>query len=127
MFISCLSGYIWLYFGLTSSNFENKSVGVCIIKHATNIPCPTCGTTRSVILLMKGNFIEALQINPLGYIIAIIMFVSPLWIAIDIATKNKTFFKFYQKLEIKIKKPHYAISLIMLMIFNWIWNITKGI
>jgi len=127
MFIACLAGYVWLYFGLTSNNIENKSVEICMIKHTTNIPCPSCGSTRSVISLTKGNFHEALLINPLGYIIAIIMLLSPLWITIDIATKKKTLFEFCQKIEIKLKKPQYTIPLILLMIFNWIWNITKGI
>jgi len=127
MFTACLAGYVWLYFGLTNNNTEYKSVGVCMIKHTTNIPCPSCGSTRSVISLTKGNFHEALLINPLGYILAVIMFLSPLWIFIDIITKKKTLFEFYQKIENKLKKPQYAIPLILLVIFNWIWNITKGL
>ena len=127
MYIACIAGYIWLYFGLTTDGSENKSVEVCLIKHITNIPCPSCGSTRSVILLTKGNFNEALSINPLGYIIATIMLLTPLWITIDIASKRKTFFDFYQKIETYLKKPLYAIPLILLVIINWFWNITKGL
>ena len=127
MGLTCAAGYAWLYFSFSNIIFENKSVDVCIIKHVTNIPCPSCGSTRSVILLSKGNFIEALLINPFGYIVAIIMLLAPLWIIIDIATKKKTLFELYQKIEIKLQKPKYAIPLILVVIFNWIWNITKGI
>lgn len=126
MFIACLAGYIWLYIGLTKQT-ENKSVEVCLIKHTTNIPCPSCGSTRSVISLTKGNFIEALKINPLGYIVAIIMFLTPLWITVDIATKRETLFEFYRKIEKYLKRPQYIIPLILLVIINWIWNITKGL
>jgi hypothetical protein len=127
MFIACTAGYMWLYFSLTMDVTENNLVEVCLIKHITNIPCPSCGSTRSVISLTKGNLIEAFNINPLGYIIAIIMLVTPLWIVIDIASRRKTFFELYQRIETYLKRPLYAIPLILLVIINWFWNITKGL
>ena len=59
LLIACVVGYIWLYYSITSNVTKNKSVEVCLIKHATNIPCPSCGSTRSMISLTKGNFVEA--------------------------------------------------------------------
>lgn len=125
--IACLAGYIWLYFGLTNNISGNQSVEVCIIKHATNIPCPSCGSTRSVISLTQGKFIEAFTINPLGYIVAGIMFLAPVWILLDIARKRKSLLDFYLKVEDYLRQPKYAIPLILLVIINWIWNITKGL
>jgi len=125
IFIACMAGYIWLYYCLNNSETKNKSFEVCIIKHTTNIPCPSCGSTRSIISLTKGDFFEALRINPLGYIVAFLMLLSPLWIFIDIITKRKTLYEFYKKTEIYLKKPLYAMPLILLVIINWIWNITK--
>lgn len=125
--IACLAGYVWLYFGLTNDYIQFKSLQVCPIKHITNIPCPSCGSTRSVILLTQGNFIQAFRINPIGYIIAFIMLLTPIWITLDIAFKRKTFFVFYKKIETYLKRPQYAIPLILLVIINWIWNITKGL
>jgi hypothetical protein len=124
---ACLAGYIWLFFALQNNHTLNISVEVCLINHFTNIPCPSCGSTRSLISLIKGNFIEALKTNPIGYLIAIIMFFTPLWIIIDLITKRKTLFEFYQKTETFLKKPKFAIPLILLVILNWIWNITKGL
>ena len=60
-------------------------------------------------------------------IVALIMLICPLWIAIDIATKRKTLFEFYQKIETKLRRPDYAITLILLLVLNWIWNIIKGV
>ncbi len=125
LFLACIAGYIWLYFGLNIT--ETKSFEVCLVKHTTNIPCPSCGSTRSIISLTKGNFVEALIINPLGYIVAVILFSAPLWIAVDLVTKRKTLFEFYQKIETYLNKPRYAIPLVLLVIINWIWNITKGL
>jgi hypothetical protein len=127
LFIACLAGYIWLYFSITKNIAENNSAEVCLIKHVTNIPCPSCGSTRSVISLTKGDFIGALNINPIGYLVAIIMLIAPIWILVDTVRNAKTLFDFYQKIEFYLKQPKIAIPLILLLIINWIWNITKGL
>ena len=127
MFIACFAGYIWLYFGLSQEHSMSKPIEVCLIKQFTNIPCPSCGSTRSILSLTKGNFIEAFSVNPMGFLIAIIMFLLPLWIIADITAKRTTLFNFYQKTETYLKRPQFAIPLILLVIINWIWNITKGL
>ena len=127
LLIACVAGYIWLYYSIKSNTTEKKSVEVCLIKHATNIPCPSCGSTRSVISLTKGNFVEAFDLNPVGYIVALIMLIAPVWIITDMILRNNSLFKCYQKIENHLKKPKYAIPLILLVIINWIWNITKGL
>lgn len=126
IFISCLTGYIWLYYVAKKSITETStSVEACFLKHTLNIPCPSCGSTRSIISLTKGHFTEALFINPLGYLIALIMVIAPLWIIYDISTQRKTLFEFYLKMEYYLRKPYLATPLIFLVIINWIWNITK--
>ena len=127
LLIACVAGYIWLYYSITSNVTENKSVEVCLIKHTTNIPCPSCGSTRSIISLTKGNFVEAFDLNPIGYIVALIMLIAPVWIIVDIILRNNSLFVCYQKIESHLKKQKYAIPLILLVIINWIWNITKGV
>ena len=127
LLIACVAGYIWLYYSITSNVTENKSVEVCFIKNATNIPCPSCGSTRSIISLTKGNFVEAFELNPIGYVVALIMLISPFWIISDVIFKNNSLFKCYQILERHLKKPKYAIPLVLLVIINCVWNITKGL
>jgi hypothetical protein len=106
---------------------ENKSVDVCLIKQLTNIPCPSCGSTRSVISLSKGDFKDAFEINPIGYIVAFIMLISPLWIIADIKLNSNSLFNCYQNIENHLKKLKYSIPLILLVMINWIWNIKKGL
>ncbi len=125
--IACFAGYIWLYYSISNKIVEKKSVEVCLIKHVTNVPCPSCGSTRSIVSLTRGDFFDAFKINPFGIVVATIMLIAPIWIIFDIATRKKTFYVFYQKIENYIRKPKYAISLILLVIINWIWNITKGL
>jgi hypothetical protein len=127
IFIACVAGYIGLYYIISSNVIENKTMDVCLIKHTTNIPCPSCGSTRSIISLTKGNFVDALSTNPIGLLIAIIMLIAPVWIIKDVIQGNNSLFSFYQSIEKQLKKPKYAIPLILLIIINWIWNINKGI
>jgi hypothetical protein len=127
LIITCFAGYFWLYYNSSANITVNNSVEVCLIKHVTNIPCPSCGSTRSIISMINGNFIDALNINPIGYIIAAIMLIAPIWIIIDIIKRDNTLYDFYQIIENQIKKPKLAIPLIFLLLINWIWNISKGL
>ncbi len=36
----------------------------CVFKAMTGIPCPTCGSTRAVILLSQGHLLSAFRVNP---------------------------------------------------------------
>jgi len=125
--IACVAGYIWLYYNISSNLTENKSVEICLVKHAINIPCPSCGSTRSIISLSKGNLIEAFELNPLGYLVAFIMLIAPVWVIVDLLLSKNTLLKSYHKIECLLKKRKYAIPLIILIIVNWVWNITKGL
>lgn len=127
LFIACLVGYIWLYFSITRSNAGNIAAEVCLIKNISNIPCPSCGSTRSVVSLSHGDFIGALNLNPIGYLLAFILLVAPIWIIADAIMKSNSLFYCYKKTETYLRKPKFAIPLIFLLLFNWIWNITKGL
>lgn len=127
MFLACIVGYGWLYFSNVQYLTGHKSVEVCLIKYITGIPCPSCGVTRAIILLTEGNIVEALRINPLGFIVAIIMLAAPIWIVLDVVAKSNTLVDFYRRVESYLRSPHYAIPLALLIMSNWIWNIMKGL
>ena len=127
MIIACVAGYIWLYIGITNEQSVFKPVEVCFIKHFTNIPCPSCGSTRAILSLTKGNFNEAFNINPMGFLVAFIMLFTPLWILVDVVAKKNTLFTFYQKMDTYLKRPKIAIPLLIIVVINWIWNINKGL
>jgi hypothetical protein len=123
LFIACLAGYFWLYLGVKGSH----TVEICLIKRTTDIPCPSCGSTRSVVSITEGHFAEALRLNPLGYVIAFIMLVTPPWLLVDLLQKRDSLFSSYQKAEAVLRKPQFAIPLTVLIVINWIWNISKGL
>ena len=78
-------------------------------------------------MLLHGDFLQSLLINPFGIIIAAIMLIAPIWIFVDVAARKSTLLEFYRKTEAVLKKPAMAISLVIFVVINWIWNITKGL
>ncbi len=125
LLIACLAGFIYLFYSIQKE--QQETVGVCIIKNVTGYACPSCGTTRAVLLLFKGKITDSLLLNPFGIIVAFIMTVLPVWVLTDIVLKKETFFKAYKKTESIIRKPWLAIVLILLVLLNWIWNLYKNL
>jgi len=46
---------------------------VCQMRRLTGIPCPTCGMTRSLAMLAKGEWRRACQYHPLGPVVAAVI------------------------------------------------------
>lgn len=124
---ACCVGYAWLFFNISENFTDFNNFTVCLFKEVTHVPCPSCGTTRGVISLSKGHFLEAIYTNPFSVIIAAIMIIAPIWIVLDVVRKKRTLFQFYQKAEKLLIKPKIAIPLIVFVLLNWIWNIAKGL
>jgi hypothetical protein len=125
LLLACTTGYIWLYWGLNGA--QQHSIGLCLIKQLTNIPCPSCGSTRAILSLLHGNIAASLYLNPFGLIVAVILLFVPIWIAIDLVAQKATLYRFYHQIDKTLKKPLYAVPLVLLVVINWIWNITKGL
>ena len=123
----CVAGYIWLFLNLYTGLSQTHQTSICILKHATGIPCPSCGSTRSIVAILQGHFSEALQWNPLGFLLFLILILSPIWILFDIVTKKESLLRFYIRTEIKFKQKKIAIPAIALLMLNWYWNICKGL
>jgi hypothetical protein len=125
LLIACLAGFIYLFYSIQKE--QQETVGVCIIKNVTGYACPSCGTTRAVLLLFNGKITDSLLLNPFGMIVAFIMTVLPVWVLTDIVLKRETFFKAYKKAETIIRKPWIAIVLTLIVLLNWLWNLYKNL
>lgn len=125
----CLLGFLILIQEIYNqkSNAKNANIGFCIIKSTTNIPCPSCGSTRSAVQLLNGNIINAIKLNPFGLLIAGFLFFIPFFILYDIIFRKKILEKIYYKSEQVLKNKKIFIGLIVVIIINWIWNIKKGL
>ena len=120
------AGYGWLAWSLWHYNLHSAFTP-CPFKNVTGIACPSCGSTRSLTKIAQGNFYDALLTNPLGFIIAAILIIFPLWLLYDIVFSKDSLHKSYIKFENTLKIKWVAIILISLIIANWAWNIFKGL
>ena len=123
LFLACILGHVYLWYSIFSTDAHHLTV--CMIKNITGYPCPSCGTTRAMQLLVKGNLTTSLKMNPFGIVVAILMAIAPIWILIDVVLKKDTFYHSYKKTEVIIRTKWLAIFLIVLVALNWIWNIYK--
>ncbi len=121
----CAAGYAWIYYNLITA--ADNEVHACIFKSVAGIPCPSCGSTRSVISLMQGDIVQAVLWNPMGLFLLISMALIPLWIAYDLFNKKRTLFIAYRKAELFFSRKRFAITALLLLLANWMWNIYKGL
>lgn len=121
--IACFIGSLYLLYHLNSTATDTPTV--CFIKTVTGYPCPSCGTTRAIVLLSKGEVLDSILQNPFGLLIGFCMLVLPFWISYDVLFKKATFHQFYLKTESVLRKPKVAVPLIVIVILNWIWNLYK--
>src|SRR4051812_30914080 len=97
-----LAGYGWIVW-FSFKRIHSHTFSPCLFKNATGIACPSCGSTRSVLLISQGDFTGALLLNPLGIIMAAIMLIAPFWLLYDVSLKKDTLYNSYQKAENTIR------------------------
>lgn len=124
---ACSAGYTWLYFNLAGVSSGGGTLGVCLFKRLSGLPCPSCGTTRSIVALIHGDVAGALALNPLGVAMAVILVVAPLWAAFDLVASKHTLWRCHQRAESLLRAPRYALPLILLLLLNWCWTVAKGL
>ena len=76
---------------------------------------------------MIGDIQSALFWNPFGIILMTILIVSPFWISYDVVSRKETLLKAYIKTELILKRKWIVLPAILLVMLNWIWNISKGL
>lgn len=124
-FIALISGYAWFIWSYNKYNAHSEFTP-CVFKNVTGVPCPSCGSTRSVVLITEGNFTNAFLVNPMGYLAAFILLFFPLWLLYDIILRKDTLYKSYRRFESTLKIKWVAVIMVTAVIINWIWNICKG-
>ena len=71
--------FVWSVLGLTlvwlSAHFH-RPVQLCLIKHVTGVPCPTCGFTRGALSLLGGHLVQSWLYNPLLYSVLALFFAA---------------------------------------------------
>lgn len=69
----------------------------------------------------------ALKWNPFGLILMAILVISPIWMLYDVVRQKATLFNAYKNSEQFLERKRIAITAILIVLLNWIWNIYKGL
>ena len=126
--LAVVSGYTWIILNIVINNISDLSAPVlCVFKTVTGIPCPSCGSTRSVLSIINGDFSRAMHHNPIGFILALTLIILPLWLIFDSVTGKRSMQNFYNRAEFYLKKKALIVPLIVIILAIWVWNIFKGI
>jgi hypothetical protein len=118
-------GYLWLGWSVISMESEKEVPLGCLFKFVYGFPCPSCGTTRSILQFVSGDIFGSLTTNPLGLISMVALLVVPFWAILDVTLGKRGLIRFYRAAEIWIRTPLVGIPIILLVLVNWIWNIAK--
>lgn len=121
-----LAGYFWVILNHYLLKTNKPTLNVCLFRQATGIPCPSCGTTHAILSITKGNFRQALDENILGFPVAMMLVIFPVWILIDLIRKKESFYQFYFWAESFLRKKWVAYFALVFLLANWGWNILKN-
>jgi hypothetical protein len=128
-FIGCLllAGYAWLAWNAAGSAAHRAVPAGCMFKAVLHMPCPSCGTTRAILLLLHGDLSGSLLLNPFGAILFLALVVTPVWLLVDMLGNRESLYRFYMAAErVLTRKAWISVPLISLVIANWLWNISKS-
>ena len=120
-----LAGYSWVLLNQYLIQTSKPVFSVCLFRNVTGIPCPSCGTTHSVMSITKGDFGQALNENILGFPVSIMLVLFPVWILWDLIRNKESFYQFYLRSEFLLRKKWVAWSALVLLLANWGWNILR--
>jgi hypothetical protein len=120
-------GFGWVAWNLFYFQQSSPGLEICVLKNVAGLPCPSCGTTRSILHLLHGDLSTALFMNPFGIIAFIGMVVFPFWIIYDYWNAKGSLWTCYLQFIKFFSNKKFSFVVIVLVLLNWIWNIQKGI
>jgi hypothetical protein len=120
-------GFGWVAWNLFYFQQSSPGLEICVLKNTVGLPCPSCGTTRSVLHVVQGDLSTALLMNPFGIIVFIGLVVIPFWILYDYWNVKRTLWTCYLQFINFFSNKKFSFVVIVLVVLNWIWNIQKGL
>ena len=112
-------GAIWLLLNVVFK----VDIHVCPIKIVFGIPCPACGMTRAVELLLNGDCLGAFLMNPNILFIVLLTVAAPVLLLSRFVT-NVDYIGILNK---RLNRPSFMIPFFIFEIVIWIYNLYRGI
>ena len=91
---------------------------LCHFRRLTGVECPTCGSTRAVRAMMRGDLLGALTANPLmtTFVVGIV-----LWFVVRIVAQRRV--------VVEASRAWHRWTVVLLLgalLVNWGWVIWRG-
>ncbi|MBQ8422860.1 MAG: DUF2752 domain-containing protein [Coprobacter sp.] len=98
-----LVSYLLILLWVTYQFFSPEGIFIqCPSKLLYGIPCPGCGTTRACLMLIHGEFLNAMMMNPNCLLAMIYIGLTPILFLIDVTTKRASLYMIYLWIETKL-------------------------
>jgi hypothetical protein len=118
-----VSGILWIVLNAAGL----ISFSPCPFHLITGWACPSCGTTRAIMALIHGNIAGSLLINPIAIVVCLLLLCFGLCWTWDLLTGRNTRVRIIERFGLLIQRRRVALPLVVLVLANWIWNISKGL
>lgn len=121
----CLCAYIGLYYHLS---FERQgSFTLCLSKLFFHLPCPACGTTRGIIMLFRGQPLDAFRMNPNSFLVLLVLLVMTALLLADAFSRGNRLYRLYMYIEKLLHNKYFLTPLLLFELLIWVRNIYMGI
>jgi hypothetical protein len=101
--------------------FDRIPLTFCVFKGLTGLPCPTCGSTRTLGRLFALDFAGALAMNPFTTLVAVVV---GAWALADLALLPR---KKALGLEISPRLGFaLRVAALVLLLVNWLYLVAAG-
>jgi hypothetical protein len=57
---------------------QGAKIVLCPLKRLIDLPCPTCGSTRSALSILSGDIVGAVAYNPLFFVVGMLLLAAVL-------------------------------------------------
>ncbi len=115
----CLCGWLW-----TVGSVAYAGQGVwkgCLFKMLLHVPCPSCGATRAVMAVFRGDVTGAFCLNPLGLLLAAVLMLLPVWLLADLLRCRATLYRLFLRMDTLLQHRRAFVVFACAVLVNWVW------
>ena len=114
-----LAGFVWIVCNV----FFDLHLTVCPSKLIYRLPCPGCGTTRALGLLMAGHPLDAAMMNPNIYLLLVVLVTLP----VAVIMQHFTGCDYLLRFDNYLKRKSVLIPILLIELGIWLKNIIQGL
>lgn len=101
--------------------YLERAAGRCPFKAVTNVPCPTCGTTRSALALARLEPLEALVHYPLPTVVWVLFLAGGL-VAGAMTLRRQPLPSLPRRMPVG-----WRVAVVAVVLLNWAYSIATGV